>query len=270
MLAKLFITLANFSPAVKRFTWQRLYQYLARKYPREDWVFMNYGFHPVDPSETPVLNEVDEYNRYFIQLYDYVASGARIEGRDVLEVGSGRGGGASYINRYLQPKTMTGIDFSDEAVNFCRKTHRVEGLSFRQGDAEAMPFEEASFDVVMNVESSHCYGSMEKFVSEVSRVLRQNGYFLFADLRNKDDSDKLEHQLTQSNLHVVKKVDITPDVLRALEISSEEKLALVQNMLTAWIQKPFQEFAGIKGSQIYEGFKNNKMVYHHYVLKKGE
>lgn len=269
MLAKLFITLAHLSPGVKRFTWLRLYQYMARNYPTADWTFMNYGFQPGYKSETPVLDEEDECNRYFIQLYHYVATGANIEGKQVLEVGSGRGGGASYIKRYLHPMSMIGIDFSERAINFCRERHQVEGLSFRQGDAESLPFEDATFDTVVNVESSHCYGSMEKFVAEVYRVLRPKGYFLFADLRNRDTSEKLQAQLTSSGLRVLKKVDITGNVLSALDAYNEKKLALIQNILSAaWFRKPFQEFAGAKGSQIYKRFKDRTMVYHHYVLEK--
>ena len=38
-------------------------------------------------------------------------------------------------------------------------------------------------DVVLNVESSHCYGSMPRFLAEVRRVLEPRGYFLHADFR---------------------------------------------------------------------------------------
>ena len=268
MLAKLFITLAHLSPGLKRFTWHRLYQYLARNYPTEDWTFMNYGFQPTQEFEPPILDGEDERNRYFIQLYHYVATGINIEGRQVLEVGSGRGGGAAYIKRYLKPKAMTGVDFAEHAVNFCRARQKIEGLWFRQGQAESLPFEDASFDAVVNIESSHCYGSMEAFVAEVTRVLKPKGYFLFADLRNRDSSEKLQAELTIAGLQVLKKVDITKNVVSALDAYNEKKLTLMQNMLTSWLRKPFQEFAGVKGSQIYEGFKDGTMVYHNYVLEK--
>ena len=270
MLARLFITLAHLSPGLKRFTWLRLYQYLARNYPTQDWTFMNYGFQPDHTSETPVFDQGDEPNRYFIQLYHYVANTVKIEGRQVLEVGSGRGGGASYIKRYLHPKTMTGVDFSEHAIKFCLERHKVAGLSFTQGDAESLPFDDASFDVVVNIESSHCYGSMKKFVDEVYRVLRPNGHFLFADLRSRGESEKLQTQLSRSGLQVLEKVDITNNVLNALDAYNEKKMALVQTMLTSWLRKPFQEFAGAKGSQIYTEFKAGTMVYHHYVLEKPE
>ena len=36
------------------------------------------------------------------QLYHYVAAAVDLDGEKVLEVGSGRGGGASYVARLLQ------------------------------------------------------------------------------------------------------------------------------------------------------------------------
>ena len=63
----------------------------------------------------------------------------------------------------------------------------MPGLAFEVGDAERMPFPDASFDAVVNVESSHCYPSMPAFLSEVRRVLRPGGHFLYADLRPRTD-----------------------------------------------------------------------------------
>ena len=59
--------------------------------------FMNYGF---EDGDGPDLHPSDEVNRLFIQLYSMNLRGAEIEGRDVLEVGSGRGGGASWVARW--------------------------------------------------------------------------------------------------------------------------------------------------------------------------
>jgi SAM-dependent methyltransferase len=40
-----------------------------------------------------------------------------------------------------------------------------------------------SFDAVINVEASHCYPSLPRFLAEVARVLRPGGHFLYADVR---------------------------------------------------------------------------------------
>ena len=50
-----------------------------------------------------------------------------VRGLDVLEVGSGRGGGADYVKRCLKPRTMTGVDFSKNAVAFSNRRYAAEG-----------------------------------------------------------------------------------------------------------------------------------------------
>lgn len=269
MVEQVFSTIAQRSPAWRRKAWQWVYQFLAATYATLDgWTFMNYGYEPLDPAVRPLLAAADEPDRYSIQLYHYVATAVPLTGLDVLEVGSGRGGGASYIKRYLAPNTMTGVDFSPAAINFSRTRHKVDNLTFIPGDAEALPFADETFDAVINVESSHCYGSMTQFVSQVVRVLRPGGYFLFADFRASQASVQLERHLTQAGLEVVRKVDITPNVLSALDTYNDAKLALIQQQMHWWMRKLFQNFAAVKGSPLYESFKDHSMVYHHYLLRK--
>src|SRR5206468_12347276 len=102
------------------------------------------------------LEPTDEENRSCIQLYDLVARGAPVAGRDLLEVGCGRGGGADYVARKLGPRRLVAVDLSPRAVALCRRRFAGPHLAFEVGDDERLPFESASFDVVLNVESSHC------------------------------------------------------------------------------------------------------------------
>ena len=269
MLTKLFLGLNQLSPNIKRELWRQWYQFLAGRYPMQEWTFMNYGYAPLDNQAARLaLSPEDEADRYFIQLYPHVASGADLAGLDVVEVGSGRGGGASYVARYLKPKTMLGIDFSEQAVHFSNRQHRVAGLSFSQGDAENLPLDDAHVDVVINVESSHCYASIETFFAEVQRVLRPGGYFLYADFRGKEDVALLHRQLHHSGMALLQEQDITANVVRSLELDNERKLALIQRYFPKWLLRSFQDFAAVKGSKIYEGFRNRQMLYKYYVLQK--
>lgn len=85
---------------------------------------------------------------------------------------SGRGGGASFVARYLQPKSVVGLDLTHEVVDLCSKIHGdVPGLRFVQGDAQNLPFLNSQFDVIFNVESSHCYPDTLKFFGEAYRCL---------------------------------------------------------------------------------------------------
>ena len=71
---------------------------------------MNYGYDA--PNLSLKLENADEVERYPIQLYHHVASQSELKDKIVLEVGSGRGGGASYIARYLNPLSITSSLYS--------------------------------------------------------------------------------------------------------------------------------------------------------------
>jgi SAM-dependent methyltransferase len=243
----------------RQLAWRLCYELLAARVRRPEWGFMNYGSAPDGAGPGVVLTEDDEPDRLCIQLYAHTVDGVALEGKDVLEVGSGRGGGASYLARYGRPRSTTGLDFSASAVALCRRQR--PGLRFVRGDAQALPFADGSFDVVVNVESSHCYPSMEAFLSEVRRVLRPGGTFAWADLRGTAAVDRLGEQLRASGLTVTAERDITAEVLRAMRMDDARKAALVQ----AWIPRPFRPafrpFAGMAGTRNFTGFERGDLRY---------
>ena len=267
MFVKLFLFLISLSAILKETLWKNWYQALA-KYRGQDWRFMNYGYAPLKEKPTLYLSAEDEKNRLFIQLYCHVLEGFAISGKKVLEVGSGRGGGAEFIARNLSPASIIGVDFSKNAVDFCNQLYKRENLSFMEGNAEKLPFENGSFDVVYNVESSHCYGDMKSFVSEVYRVLKPGGVFAWADLRLKQDLEKDETIFKESSFNLISKENITPNVIQALDLISEQKEQAIQERVPKFIQKIFSEFAGVRNSKIFKGFKDGTMVYWVFRFKK--
>lgn len=268
MVSKLFSALIKSSPRLKKSIWKKIYQYLASKYQTKEWTFMNYGFQSLDESKEVVLKEQDEFNRYFIQLYEFVASTVELENKKVLEVGSGRGGGADYITRYFNPSQMTGVDYSKKAIAFCDKTFNTQHLNFAFGDAENLSFQDDSFDVVINVESSHCYANVSAFFAEVNRVLKPGGYFSFADFRDKEPFEELKEQLKNSGLTLIKETNISPQVFHALNEFNEEKMKRFSHMFGSWLKKPLAEFAGMKGSAMHTALENGDTLYYHFVLQK--
>ncbi len=266
MLANLFRRLCR-APILRRFLWRQWYNYLARRHADPRWTFMNYGYQASNDGQL-VLEPDDEPNRYCIQLYHHAVNDVNLAGKEVLEVGSGRGGGAAYIQRYLGPASTVGVDFSEEAVEFCRATHQAAGLSFRQGDAEALPYDDQSFDVVVNVESSHCYGSMTAFLSEVARVLRPGGHFCFTDLRHGEEFLVLQRQLSDSGLSQVVEENINTEVLFALEADSQRKLDLIQGQIPRWLGNAFHDFAGLRESKIWRNLQSGETMYVRCLFQK--
>jgi SAM-dependent methyltransferase len=247
---------------VRRFVWRACYEALAKHVSTPDWAFMNYGYAPASLDVgAPPLKSSDERDRLCIQLYLHAIDHFDLRDRDVLEVGSGRGGGASYISRYLQPRSMTGMDFSQEAVDLCNRHRLSPGLEFVCGDAQSMPFPASSFDAVVNIESSHCYESMDAFLAEVCRVLRPGGRFFFADLRNTDGVNTLREQFDASCLTLEKETDITTNVLTALRLDNARKLELIDALIPRVFHRPFRVFAGIAGTRNYAGLENGKLQY---------
>ena len=182
------------------------------------------------------LEASDEPNRAHINLYHRTATQADLSGKRVLEVSCGHGGGASYLMRILQPASYTGLDLNPAGIRFCQKRYNLLGLDFVQGNAEKLPFEDESFDVVLNVEASHCYPHFPRFLAEVVRVLRPGGYFPYADLRPSNEIAEWEAYLADTPLRQLSQKEINAEVLRGIEKNSQKSRDLVDCYLPAFLR----------------------------------
>ncbi|WP_126453573.1 class I SAM-dependent methyltransferase [Sulfuriflexus mobilis] len=265
-LSRLFITLASL-PLFKSRLWRWWYNLLARHDKAAELLFMNYGY-AEEQDGGFVLQPADMPYRYSIQLYRHVLEGVEVEGKDVAEVGSGRGGGASWLARYLKPHHVTAIDLSPEAIAFCNAHYHLQQLSFRQGSADALPLPAGSQDVILNVESSHCYPDMAAFIAEVRRVLRPGGVLAFCDLRAVTESDALIRLFRGSGLVLEVNRDISAYVLRALERMSDERKQAISQRVPSWLHAALEDFVALKGTVLYEGLRSGDIVYMSCLLRK--
>lgn len=246
------------------------FELLSRIDPGKDMLFMNYGYDEFKSDAILIpLEPEDEKDRYGMQLYHQVAGAVDLDDKDVLEVGCGRGGGAAYIARYLQPKSVVAVDITASAIAFCQGHYQVDNLSFEPGDAQALDFDDEAFDAVVNIESSICYENVDAFFAEVSRVLRPNGYFLYADFRPRSELDMWHMQLNKMGLDLITEQAITPNVLRALGLDSERKKNIINRYIPRLLQTPFNEFAALRGTRFYYGaFFSGEKVYKRFVFRK--
>jgi SAM-dependent methyltransferase len=178
-------------------------------------VFFNFGYEE-DPPLGLTLAPSDEPNRYCIQLYHVTASQTDLTGKKVLEVSCGAGGGGSYIMRNLGPASYTGLDLNPASIDKCRERHQLPGLDFVQGDAQSLPFPGEFFDVVINIEASHQYPDFPHFLTEVARVLRPNGHFLYADSRRAPAVAAWEAALADAPLRKISERAIDQEARRGL------------------------------------------------------
>lgn len=250
--------------------WRACYELLAGKVPSRDWSFMNYGFASTDDRPAGVqLQAIDEPDRLSIQLYDHALADTDLTGLDVLEVGSGRGGGASYVSRCLGPRSVTGVDFSGQAVRLSSRDRGGPGVRFVRGDATDLPFPDGSFDVVINIESSHCYGSMADFLTEVSRVLRPGGRLHWADFRDVDELPRLREHWRAAPLSLESEDDVTANVVAALCEDDARKRAMIDTWIPRLLHRPVHRFAGTRGSATFARFESGERRYLSARLRTG-
>ena len=230
--------------------------------------FLNYGYASLNGEQIPLRAE-DEPNRYPIQLYHHVLSGTAVAGREVLEVGSGRGGGASYVARYFRPCTLTGVDICKTAIQFSTVRYAdQDNLEFRVADACNLPFANDSFDVVLNVESAQHYSDMGQFLEEVYRVLRPGGDFLMACFEDVQKNVLPRESLRQARLRLIREDDITANVARALELDGSRRQELAIALSPRLLLGLSKEFAGIPGTQLHASFANGECPYFCFACRK--
>lgn len=232
-------------------------------------VFLNYGYAGHNGEfDNLVLEERDEPDRYGIQLYRQVTGGMGLKDARVLEVGCGRGGGASYLARYDQPAEYVGLDISRRLIGFCNNFHRVPGLRFVYGSALQLPFEHDRFDAVVNIESARCYGDIGAFFRETYRVLKPGGHFFFADMMRHGHEAETHRLLLDAGFVVIRQKDIRKNVVRALQIDGAARKKVIDERTPAWLRSSFYEFAGIPDSRRFREFDSGILQYQSYVLQK--
>ncbi|MCB1737073.1 MAG: class I SAM-dependent methyltransferase [Gammaproteobacteria bacterium] len=112
----------------------------------------------------------------------YTWAASYCEGRDVLEVACGTGQGLGYLASVAN--SLVAGDFSESILDIARH-HYGERIALRQFDAQQMPYDDASLDVVILFEALYYIPDADRFVAEARRVLRPGGQVLIATA-NKD------------------------------------------------------------------------------------
>ena len=101
-------------------------------------------------------------------------------GREVLDVGCGTGVVALTAARF--GAKVTGVDLTPELLVRARENGAIMGLdiAWQEGDAEALPFADAKFDIVVS-QFGHMFAPRPEIaVKEMLRVLKPGGTIAFS------------------------------------------------------------------------------------------
>jgi ubiquinone/menaquinone biosynthesis C-methylase UbiE len=146
---------------------------------RRHWEAEPCGSRDVDDADRRAF--FDQLTRERYEVDRHIPGFARFErgkDRDVLEIGVGAG--TDFVRWVQSGARAVGLDLTDAGVALTRERLELYGLDAKvqQGDAENLPFPDASFDIVYSYGVLHHTPDTPRAVSEVHRVLRPGGIAL--------------------------------------------------------------------------------------------
>lgn len=175
------------------------------------------------------------------------------EGIRALDVGCG--GGFSCEFMASRGVLVSGIDQSAKCIHAAQKHAEISEfkIDYRQAVAESIPYDDATFDVVVCVDVLEHVENVQRVISEVYRVLKPNGLFLFDTINRTFKSRLVMIWLLENTL---KQIDRGVHNWNKF-IKPEE--------LTEWLQAGRFKNIEIKGFDIFgEGLKLNLFYYRNY------
>jgi len=140
-----------------------------------------------------MLNNVKSYEKWHqtvhgqeistvIKLEDWhinaLSLSPNLIGLNVLEVGCGVGDFAIYLSE--QKANVTAVDFSSRAIELAKEKSRTQNkiVNFQVADAQALPFEDNSFDLILSCECLEHVSVPQLALAEFYRVLKPSGHLV--------------------------------------------------------------------------------------------
>ena len=163
----------------------------------------------------------------------------------LVDAGCGPGYLIATIARSLPHLSIIGVDISEEMAERAKQNLSSLGLAdkviFRQGDIQALPFEDNSVDFLVSTLSLHHWSDPKRALQEIHRVLEPDGQFLIFDIRR--DSRYLFYWLIQFAQRfvipsVMRKANEPTGSLLAGYTTAELKAMLSETPFARWQVKP--------------------------------
>jgi len=123
-----------------------------------------------DSNDTQFIHHVVRYN--FAEKF--------VAGKLVLDNGCGTGYGAHLLS--MSALSVTGVDISEDAINFALENYNRQNLTFKQMDSTSLQFDNEAFDIAVSFEIVEHLSPYDcnKYLNEMKRVVKKDGLILIS------------------------------------------------------------------------------------------
>ena len=185
----------------------------------------------------------------------FIARRAITSGMRVLDVACGTG--SLTIPAAKAGATVTGVDIATNLLEQARARAKHEGLNiqFDEGDAEQLPYPDASFDLVVSQFGAMFAPRPERVAAELTRVCRPGGKIAMANWTPRGFSGQM---FKATGAHVPPPPGVPPAVLWGDETTVRERLRdgishLQFTPLMASVKFPFSVPETVEFFRLYYG-----------------
>ncbi len=127
-----------------------------------------------------LVPDFEGYDALFLEhMTRYRFAAELVRGKRVLDVGCGCGYGTYHLSRAGAPAVL-GIDVAEDAIAYCEKNYRNDGLAYEIRDAMATQLEAGAYDVIVAFEMFEHVDDPERLLREIRRLLADDGVLVIS------------------------------------------------------------------------------------------
>ena len=129
---------------------------------------------------------------HYEHLHRYAFASQFVKGKKVLDLGCGEGYGTYMLAR--EAAYVAGVEIDEPTVQHARSRYMKDNLEFMEGSILAVPIGgEKKFDVVVCFEALEHIAEHDELLSEVKRLLKDDGLFIVSTPNKRAYTDTPDH-----------------------------------------------------------------------------
>lgn len=227
----------------------------------------------VKQSFTKQAEKFASYHMSKTEYTDYLIRKIEAKGTEhALEVAAG----TCICGRALAPfvQDITCLDLTEEMLTQGKKLaeeSRIENISFQTGNAEELPYQSESFDLVITRLSFHHFDDPEKPFQEMNRVLKKGGKLVVWDMEAAEETlraidDKIERMRDPSHTRILSRGEFEKMFDKDFPLQCEETILVPVNLknwmnLTGTPQEVQKEITDLMKADLAGGSKTGFSPY---------